>query len=477
MNYRIMRHVLYLLRLFQCFINNIYIYIQIPITQDFTQIYKEQEKNILDKYVKRDTLEADTTNKKIGQESAHLSRLALRYNSGSIQQNRQDNNSSTTNNTNTQKKQTKWIDCKTNKKDIKNLDMSEDKNNYEQVIPNPNMIEDTTNNKTITAKKDNYWILKEDKNQYDKITNTLTRISKKLLPTSTIEANDAEVVCSEQYKHLISKNVTPNISNEQINYIKEGMVGRKKSYFTSQHNEMRNKQEETINNVLMPKNEQNIIFNALKSQKNGIQYRIVQCGVNGVGKSTSLAKQAYLFLSLNLRVGVAACDTFRSGAIEQLRTHCRALNIKLYERGYGKDEASVCSESILLAKKDNIDVLLIDTAGRMQGNESLMKSLTKQIDKNQPDIILFVGEALVGNDGCDQLINFNRCMKEYSTNSYPHTIDGIILTKVDTIDEKIGTAISMSYSTGIPIVFLGVGQTYKDLKVPSASSIASIQLH
>src|SRR5690606_14147649 len=103
----------------------------------------------------------------------------------------------------------------------------------------------------------------------------------------------------------------------------------------------------------------------------------------------------------------------------------------LYDRGYGKDEASVAAEGIASAKRAGLDVILIDTAGRMQGNDSLMKGLAKLMSINDPDLILFVGEALVGNDGCDQLINFNRALAENSQKAHPRLIDGIVLTKFD----------------------------------------------
>jgi signal recognition particle receptor subunit alpha len=103
----------------------------------------------------------------------------------------------------------------------------------------------------------------------------------------------------------------------------------------------------------------------------------------------------------------------------------------------------------------------------MQGNDPLMKGLARLMNLNNPDLILFVGEALVGNDGCDQLINFNRALRENSGKQHPRLIDGIVLTKFDTIDDKVGTAINMTYSTGQPIVFVGTGQRYRDLKRPN----------
>ena len=187
-------------------------------------------------------------------------------------------------------------------------------------------------------------------------------------------------------------------------------------------------------------------------------------GLRLLGKSTSLAKTAAYFLSKGLKVGIGACDTFRSGAIEQLRTHCSCLGVPLYAKGYDRDAAYVAAEAISAGKKDGLDVVLIDTAGRMQDNEPLMRALSKLIQLNHPDLVLFVGEALVGNDAVDQAAKFNRCLSDLSGDAQPRLIDGIVLTKFDTIDDKVGAAISMAYTTGRPIMFVGTGQTYKDLK-------------
>ncbi len=128
-------------------------------------------------------------------------------------------------------------------------------------------------------------------------------------------------------------------------------------------------------------------------------------------------------------------------------------------------------EAIRYGKEAQFDVILVDTAGRMQDNEPLMRALAKLIKVNQPDLVLFVGEALVGNEAVDQLVKFNQALADYSSDSNPHIIDGIVLTKFDTIDDKVGAAISMTYITGQPIVFVGTGQTYTDLKALNVKAV------
>eukprot|EP00299_Pterocystis_sp_00344_P015390 c7682_g1_i3.p1 GENE.c7682_g1_i3~~c7682_g1_i3.p1 ORF type:complete len:192 (+),score=52.59 c7682_g1_i3:384-959(+) len=175
-----------------------------------------------------------------------------------------------------------------------------------------------------------------------------------------------------------------------------------------------------------------------------------------------------------LKVMIAACDTFRSGAVEQLNVHARNLNVEVYSQGYGKDAASVASLALKHAERQDVDVVLIDTAGRMQNNEPLMRSLVKLVTDNEPDLVLFVGEALVGNDGVDQLTEFNASLKKYQQDKQnPRLIDGIFLTKFDTIDEKVGAALSMVYVSGQPVLFVGVGQTYTDVRRLNVKSVVA----
>ncbi len=247
--------------------------------------------------------------------------------------------------------------------------------------------------------------------------------------------------------------------------------------------------QDSMVQILTPKKRVDILRDVYESQRRKKPYVIVFCGVNGVGKSTNLAKVTFWLIENSFRVLIAACDTFRSGAVEQLRTHTRHLNalhpaenhdgktmVELFEKGYGKDAAAIAHDAISYAEDNKIDVVLVDTAGRMQDNEPLMKALAKLININSPDLVLFVGEALVGNEAVDQVRKFNQALIDNSivvgsNIEQARTIDGIILTKFDTIDDKVGAAISMTYTTGQPIVFVGTGQTYSDLKSLNAQSV------
>jgi fused signal recognition particle receptor len=157
---------------------------------------------------------------------------------------------------------------------------------------------------------------------------------------------------------------------------------------------------------------------------------------------------------------MAAADTFRAAAIDQLQHHADKLNIKLIKQDYGADPAAVAFDAIKHAETKKIDVVLVDTAGRMHSNTNLLDEMKKIIRVAKPDLKIFVGESITGNDCTEQAKEFDDAI----------TIDGIILSKTD-IDEKGGAALSVSYITKKPIIYIGTGQEYKDLKEFSADLV------
>ena len=182
-------------------------------------------------------------------------------------------------------------------------------------------------------------------------------------------------------------------------------------------------------------------------------YTILFFGINGTGKTTTIAKIAHQLKKQNISVVLAAADTFRAAAIEQLEIHANKLNVPIIKSQYSADPTSVAFEAKAYAEKHKIKCLLIDTAGRMYTKENLIKQMEKLIRVIKPNKKIFVGESTTGNDIIEQIKTFDEALG----------IDGIILSKAD-IDEKGGTALSVSYTTGKPIYFLGTGQTYEDLK-------------
>lgn len=179
---------------------------------------------------------------------------------------------------------------------------------------------------------------------------------------------------------------------------------------------------------------------------------IVFLGINGTGKTTTVAKVANLLRKAGFSVVVAAGDTHRAGAIEQLEQHTNRLSLKIVKQRYGADPSSVGRDAYEHAKKNYIDVVLVDTAGRMQTSKNLMDEMGKIVRVVKPDVKLFIGDALAGNDTINQAREFF----QYTN------FDGAILTKVDA-DAKGGSAISIAHITSKPVVYIGVGQGYDDI--------------
>jgi fused signal recognition particle receptor len=177
-------------------------------------------------------------------------------------------------------------------------------------------------------------------------------------------------------------------------------------------------------------------------------------GINGTGKTTTIAKVAQFLRDKGYSVVLAGADTYRAGSIEQLEEHAKRLGMRVIKSNYGGDPAAVAYDAVQHAKAHGINIVLIDTAGRMQTNQNLMNELTKIKRVIAPDLTLLTVDALIGNDAVMQAEEFNKAVG----------IDATILTKVDA-DVKGGSALSVTYVTQKPILFIGVGQTYKDLEL------------
>ncbi|KAI9682503.1 MAG: hypothetical protein M1829_000295 [Trizodia sp. TS-e1964] len=278
---------------------------------------------------------------------------------------------------------------------------------------------------------------------------------------------------------LMKKNVAQEAAVKVCESVERSLIGVKTANFQSVESAIKSALESALTKILTPSSSldllreiQTVTNPSALSMRTRRPYVISIVGVNGVGKSTNLSKICYFLLQNKYKVLIAACDTFRSGAVEQLRIHVRRLDehakqeggrVDLFEKGYGKDAANIAKDAVTFAAQGGFDVVLIDTAGRRHNDQRLMSSLEKFAKLAQPDKIFMVGEALVGTDSVQQARNFNAAF------GAGRNLDGFIISKCDTVGDMVGTLVSMVYATGIPIVFLGVGQFYTDIRVFSVA--------
>ena len=205
--------------------------------------------------------------------------------------------------------------------------------------------------------------------------------------------------------------------------------------------------------ILTPQEKVDFLGLAEKKRSLNEPFVVVFVGINGTGKTTSIAKVATLLMKRGFSVVLACADTYRAGSIEQLEEHARRLGVRMIKHSYGADPAAVAYDAISHAKAHGINVVLIDTAGRIQTDKNLMAELAKIKRVIKPDLTVLTVDSLTGNDAVTQAEEFHKSVG----------IDGTILTKVDA-DVKGGSALSVTYVTKKPILFIGTGQRYDDLE-------------
>ncbi|KKL98746.1 hypothetical protein LCGC14_1821330 [marine sediment metagenome] len=250
---------------------------------------------------------------------------------------------------------------------------------------------------------------------------------------------------------LLSNDVAIDTVDEICNKIVESFKGEQLSRFTSTRKMLFETLRDVITKILTPDKEIDLLKEI--KEKKPKPYVIVFLGVNGTGKTTTMAKIAHFLKKNQFSIVAAAADTFRAAAIEQLTIHMNNVGIRVIKHEYKSDPASVAYDAIEHAKAKDINVVLVDTSGRQVNNKNLMKEMQKICRVAQPDLIFFVGDSLAGNDALYQA-------KEFKKNV---GIDASILTKLDA-DAKGGAALSISYETKKPILFIGIGQGYDDLE-------------
>jgi len=267
-----------------------------------------------------------------------------------------------------------------------------------------------------------------------------------------ITKDDFEGIFSDLEMLLLENNVAFEVV-EKIKKELEKMLIDKEIKKDNLEKEIKEGLKKALGNIILEPEDAIKTIKEFKKQ-NKKPFVILFFGINGAGKTTSIAKLCHLIQKHNLSCVLAAADTFRAASIEQLQIHADRLKVTMIKQNYGSDPSAVGFDAIKYAEHHNIDVVLIDTAGRMHTKENLLKEMEKICRVTKPNLKIFIAESIAGNDATEQARSFNNIVG----------VDGTILSKTD-VDEKGGTIISISYITKKPILYLGVGQELDDLKL------------
>ena len=272
------------------------------------------------------------------------------------------------------------------------------------------------------------------------------------ITAKTISEKHLEDILWELEMGLLEGDVAMEVASAVVDSVKDDLVGRKikrsNDITEYTYNALRNAVAEMID---IPGKSMTEMIEAKKAQ--GEPLVVMFVGINGTGKTTTIGKLANYYLKKGYTPVIAAADTFRAGAIEQVNYHADKVGVKLIKHQKGSDPAAVAFDAVEHAKAQGKELVLIDTAGRMQTNTNLMDEMKKIKRVAKPDLVVFVGDALTGNDATQQASKFNEAID----------LDGVILTKADA-DSKGGASLSIGYVIKKPILFLGMGQGYDDIK-------------
>jgi len=263
-----------------------------------------------------------------------------------------------------------------------------------------------------------------------------------------IDEGKLEGILSDLEILLLESDVAFDVVEEINSKLRESLIGKRKKIGQRLSDLVVGELKEVIRQIL---DANRFDFDEFVSKADK-PVNIIFVGVNGTGKTTTIAKVGKRLIDAGYGVVIAAGDTFRAGAIEQLEEHANRLGVRLIKHKPGADPAAVIYDAVKHAEARGIDVVLADTAGRMHTKKNLIDQLGKIKRVTRPALTIFVDESLAGNDAVERARMFNEAVG----------IDGSILTKLDA-DPKGGTAISISYATEKPVLFVGTGQGYGDL--------------
>ncbi|MEM3055159.1 MAG: signal recognition particle-docking protein FtsY [Candidatus Bathyarchaeia archaeon] len=271
--------------------------------------------------------------------------------------------------------------------------------------------------------------------------------------TTELKAENLRPILSEFKLSLIENDVAVPVAERICDEMEKRLNGVQVKRLEDRRKIVEKNLREVLLEVMLTKNKIDFFKAVEEKRKKNEPFVIVFVGINGTGKTTTIAKVARLLNKKGYTVVLACSDTYRAGSIEQLEEHAKRLGMRMIKHKYGADPAAVAYDTINHAKAQGINVVLIDTAGRMQTNRNLMNELAKIKRIVNPDLTILTVDSLTGNDAVMQAEEFHKSVG----------IDATILTKVDA-DVKGGSALSVTYITNKPILFVGTGQEYDDLE-------------
>ena len=272
--------------------------------------------------------------------------------------------------------------------------------------------------------------------------------------TTELKAENLHPVLSDFKMNLAENDVAFPVADRICDELEKRLTGVQVKRLEDRKKIVEENLRQVLLEVMLTNNKIDLLKKVEEKCKKGEPFVLLFVGINGTGKTTTIAKVAQFLRDKGYSVVLACSDTYRAGSIEQLEEHARRLGMRIIKHKYGADPAAVAYDAISHAKAHGINVVLIDTAGRMQTNQNLMNELAKVKRVITPDLTVLTVDSLTGNDAVMQAEEFHKCVG----------IDATILTKVDA-DVKGGSALSVTYVTQKPILFIGTGQTYKDLEV------------
>ena len=299
---------------------------------------------------------------------------------------------------------------------------------------------------------------------FDKLKKALSEVAKNL-GQKELSEKDLDRILEELFLSLLESDVAEQVALSIIDNIKSDLTQNRLEKSSGSEQIVKSRLVIMLSDLFSASGKMDLIEKVIEKKNSKLgPYVIVFLGINGTGKTTTVAKFSNLLHKQGLSVIMAAADTHRAGAIEQLSQHGTNLGIKIISQRYGADPSAVARDAVEHAKKNYIDTVLIDTAGRMQTSKNLMEEVSKIVRVIKPDAKIFVGDSLAGNDTVNQAKEFFQYTK----------FDGAILTKSDA-DSKGGAAISIVHVTTKPILYLGIGQQYDDLvKFDSEKFLVSV---